>query len=571
MKNKELTKPYYASFYQNNRMPFCMALLFYCIMSLDGPMVSWILGGITDAAAQMSMQEMIRIIRITLVFFPALFLTATLSYRFKSVYVKKGILQYKNLAFRNMSEKRVSAFSSRNTGGYLSALTNDIAQIEEDYLSKSVNLVYMSLQFLIALGMMLYYSRLLTLAVIVMAILPALVSVLMGKELTKRTTLVSEQNESFTARLKDLLSGFSVIKSFKAETQTCELFSTENETLEETKKKRRWWDALLSACSNMAGFLTQFVVMFLGVYLTITGQITFGKVMIFINLMGSSILAPMQMIPEMLAKRNAAKALVSKCAGMMAPEEKHENLLPVSARLKDAIALQNVSFGYEEGKPVLKGVHLRFEAGKSYAIVGASGSGKSTLLSLLMGIYDAYDGSLLVDGKEMKEIDHDSLYDLVSLIDQNVFLFDDTIRNNLTMFADFDDEKVQDAVQKSALLDMIRARGEDYLCGEGGSNLSGGEKQRIAIARALLRETKVLLIDEATSALDAETAAHINETIASLEGYTRIVITHRLDEAQLSRFDEIIMLKNGAVAEQGDYDTLRSRKGPFYALCALSA
>ena len=188
-----------------------------------------------------------------------------------------------------------------------------------------------------------------------------------------------------------------------------------------------------------------------------------------------------------------------------------------------------------------------------------------------MGIYDAYDGSLLVDGKEMKEIDHDSLYDLVSLIDQNVFLFDDTIRNNLTMFADFDDEKVRDAVQKSALSDMILSRGEDYLCGEGGSNLSGGEKQRIAIARALLRETKVLLIDEATSALDAETAAHINETIASLTGYTRIVITHRLDEAQLSRFDEIIMLKNGTVAEQGDYDTLCSRKSPFYALCALSA
>ena len=571
MKNKELTRPYYASFYQNNRLPFFASLLFYCILSLDGPMISWILGGATDAAAQMSMPGMMRFIRIVLVFFPAMFLTLTLSYRFKSVYVKRGILQYKNLAFRNMSEKRVSAFSLRNTGGYLSALTNDIAQIEEDYLSKSVNLVYQILQFLIALGMMLYYSRVLTLAVVAMVILPALVSSVMGRELAKRTTTVSERNESFTARLKDLLSGFSVIKSFKAEAHTREIFYAENETLEEAKKRKRWWDALLSACSGMAGGLTQFVVMFLGAYLTITGQISLGTVMIFINLMGSSLLPPLQMVPEILAKRKAAKALVEKCAEMMSAEDVRENRLQVSARLTDAIALQNVSFGYEEDNPVLKDLHLRFEAGKSYAIVGASGSGKSTLLSLLMGIYDAYDGSLLVDGKEMKEIDQDSLYDLVSLIDQNVFLFDDTIRNNLTMFADFDDEKVRDAVQKSALSDMILSRGEDYLCGEGGSNLSGGEKQRIAIARALLRETKVLLIDEATSALDAETAAHINETIASLEGYTRIVITHRLDEAQLSRFDEIIMLKNGTVAEQGDYDTLCSRKGPFYALCALSA
>lgn len=238
--------------------------------------------------------------------------------------------------------------------------------------------------------------------------------------------------------------------------------------------------------------------------------------------------------------------------------------------LRRPIELNQVRFGYEEGQTVLDGVSLRFEPGKRYALVGGSGAGKSTLLNLLMGAYDSYEGSITVNGKELREIDTDSLYDLEGLIGQSVFLFDDTIRNNMTMFTDFDDALVSRAAEQAGLSALIREKGESYRCGENGVGLSGGERQRISIARCLLRKTPVLLVDEATAALDAETAAAVTGAILDLEGTTRIVVTHRLEASLLRRYDEIIVLKNGRVCEQGGFEALMAKRGQLYSLFTVA-
>ena len=196
---------------------------------------------------------------------------------------------------------------------------------------------------------------------------------------------------------------------------------------------------------------------------------------------------------------------------------------------------------------------LNFAPGKSYAIVGGSGSGKSTLLSLLMGASGQYSGSITIDGQELRGIDTDSLYDLCSLIGQNVFLFDDTVGNNITMFRQFSNEAVDAAVQRSGLKELVQQRGLAYPCGENGNNLSGGERQRISIARCLLRNTPVLLLDEATAALDNSTAHAVTQSILDLQGLTRLVVTHRLDQVLLRQFDEILVLRDGAVCETGHF------------------
>ena len=203
--------------------------------------------------------------------------------------------------------------------------------------------------------------------------------------------------------------------------------------------------------------------------------------------------------------------------------------------------------------------------------MGSSGSGKSTLLSLLMGSYTDYAGSIAIDGQELREVDTDSLYDLASLIGQNVFLFDDTVRRNITMFRDFPAEQVETAVKRSGLSELVAQRGEDYRCGENGVNLSGGERQRVSIARALLRGTPVLLLDEATAALDNQTAFEVTDAILHLDGLTRIVVTHRLDEALMDQYDEIIVLKDGRVREAGTYRQLMEKKEFFYSLFTLAA
>ena len=194
-----------------------------------------------------------------------------------------------------------------------------------------------------------------------------------------------------------------------------------------------------------------------------------------------------------------------------------------------------------------KEVLLTFEKGKSYAVVGSSGSGKSTLLRLLLGFFKNYEGNVYVDNNNLKDISLDSLYDVVSVIQQNVFLFNKSIKDNITMFKEFNINKVERAINISGLSNLISDKGLDYECGEEGANLSGGEKQRISIARCLLRETPILLMDEATAALDNQIAFQVESDILSISGLTRIIVTHKLEETLLDKYDEIVVLKDGQV------------------------
>ena len=204
-------------------------------------------------------------------------------------------------------------------------------------------------------------------------------------------------------------------------------------------------------------------------------------------------------------------------------------------------------------------------------MVCGSGSGKSTLLSLLLGAHGGYAGDILYDGRELRGIGSDSLYDLISSVEQSVFVFNASIRDNITMFSEFPKEAVDRAIALSGLTELVARRGEDMLCGENGSELSGGERQRISIARSLLRQSAVLLADEATAALDAQTAYAVSDAILRADGLTRIVVTHRLEESLLRRYDGIVVLRHGRVEETGSYDELMARRGYFYSLCVAAA
>lgn len=278
---------------------------------------------------------------------------------------------------------------------------------------------------------------------------------------------------------------------------------------------------------------------------------------------------PIEQIPTFLAGRKAAFALVEKLA-VITGENAASGGETIAPKLESAIELKDVSFGYTEENKILKEISLTFEAGKKYAIVGSSGSGKSTLLNLMMGGGSGYKGSLTIDGKEVSGIDPDSLYDIMSLVGQNVFLFDDTIRNNITMFRDFPEEDVESAVQRSGLSKILVTKGANYSCGENGVGLSGGERQRISIARCLLRKTPVLMLDEATAALDNQTAYDVTDAVLRLEKQTCIVVTHRLEEALLRQYDAIVVMRDGRIAEQGTFEQLMDQTGYFYSLYHVS-
>ena len=306
----------------------------------------------------------------------------------------------------------------------------------------------------------------------------------------------------------------------------------------------------------------------LGFFLAFKNVMSIGMVIAFIQL-GNFILHPVRYLAPQLSNRKAAIKLIERISDVIEKEEKKKEGSQLMNFEKD-IVFRNLNFSYGEEQTVLENINLCFEKGKSYAIVGGSGSGKSTLFKLLLGHHTDYQGDLLIDGIPIKEIDLDSLYDQISIIQQDVFLFDSSIKDNITMFRSFDETKVMNAIEQAGLTSLIEEKGEDYSCGEGGKNLSGGEKQRVSIARCLVRGTPILLMDEATASLDNNIAQMVENKILSMENLTRIIVTHRFNEAIMRKYDEIFVMNRGSMIEQGTFDELMDKQGYFYSLYNVS-
>ena len=568
MRRPDPARPYIRAFYARNRLRFLVTAALYMLQIPAMLIVSWVLGEVIDAVAALDAARLVRLLWAAAGVAVFLGVSEALYYRSLSGWLGRALRQYKSCAFQKLSEKGISAFARENTGRYLAVLTSDVTVIGSDYLQSLFDLIMLPLNFAATLVFLLTYSPALTGASVALCVLPFLGVTVFGPGLARREKALSDANEGFVGRVKDLLAGFAVIKSFKAEPEAGRIFDGEDRALEHARSRRLRWRGAMQGAGSSLSVIMQFGMFFIGAYLALRGSITAGTVLIFTNL-SHSLIQPVQQIPQLLAQRKAARGLIEKLA-TVTEENAARRGEPIEPALRDAIELRDVSFAYEPGKPVLQNVSMRLEAGKKYALVGPSGSGKSTLLHLLMGAHDGYTGSLTVDGRQMRAIDPDSLYDLESLIGQSVFLFDDTIRRNITMFRNFPDGAVDSAASRAGLCPLLAERGEDYRCGENGAGLSGGERQRISIARALLRGTPVLLLDEATAALDNETAYAVASAILDLEGLTRLVVTHRLEASFLARYDEVFVLRDGAVAEQGTFADLMARKGYFYSLYTVA-
>jgi len=310
-------------------------------------------------------------------------------------------------------------------------------------------------------------------------------------------------------------------------------------------------------------------IFLIGAYLAISGSnISAGSVLIFVQLL-NYIINPIETIPQALAEMKSSKALIAKLSDALSQNIREEGTSS-KTELQKEICLDSLSFSYNNEKMILNNISYSFEKGKKYCLVGASGSGKSTLLNLLMASCSKYSGAIRYDNTELREIDSNALYEMISVIQQKVFIFNASIRDNITMFGEYSKADVDRAIEMSGLESVIKEKGSDYLCGENGSGLSGGEKQRISIARSLLKKSQVLLVDEATASLDAETAYQVSSSILGLSGITGVVVTHSLDEALLKQYDSILTLKNGSIVESGSFNELISQKGYFYSLYTIA-
>lgn len=556
-------------FKRNNTKNYIYALIGKVIFAVMTVSLSLLLTFFIEAVEYKSMEKLTMGWCACGVYLAANLANSMFRRKYQNAYLRNALTHFKNYVFEKILKQPISNYASGDTGKFISAFSNDLNSIEQHYLIGELNLFVEIISYIITSAYLLFMNWELGAILIVSSLIAIGISFGFGKKVVKHETESSEKASSFVSQTKDLLSGFAVIKSFKAEKEIMGVFSKKNVDLESTKQQRRASNDTVSIVSNISSVVVSFIFMSAGFFLAFNGRVSVGIIIGFYEISGN-MLSPIRSLGTLISNRRAAYALIDRIGEDL--ENTNDDAQPKS-QLHSApqeIVLDQLSYGYNENITVLDSVTHKFEGGKSYALVGASGSGKSTLLKILMGFAPNYSGTAKYGNAELKYIDPEQLLEYISIIQQDVFCFNSSIADNITMFRSFPKEELEVAIRNAGLTELCAEKGKDYLCGEGGCNLSGGERQRVSIARCFLRKTPIILVDEAEAALDNETANAVLQTILNMKDTMRIVVTHRLDAPIMRRYDEILVLHNGKIEETGTFEELLEEKGYFYSLYNIS-
>ncbi len=565
---QRIRKRYLKEIVCQSRKWLVMAGIAMLILSIYNIVISWLLQTIIDIVSGDSSMTILQVGIIAMITF-LIFIAAYVIYRVaRPKYLYQAMLCYKQKIFCKMIDKNLSSFRKENTSQYLSMYTNDAKMIEMYYFDSVLEMIDLTVSFVGALLLMLWYSPILTVFGLILSVLPIAASLPIANKMAEAERKVSDGNGEFVSIVRDILQGFPVIKSFQAEKEMKKNFFRENERMEHLKYQSRYIEESINLWGTAASVMMRLGIFLIGAWMSVSGYgVTPGIVLVFLQLM-NYVISPIERIPSILAKRKAAIGLIEKMlvSVQINQEKRKENKIGM---LKKGISLKDVSVSIGN-KNVLQHLNFEFEIGKKYAVVGSSGAGKSTLINTIMGGFSPVQGAVLFDGIDSREIQPESLFQVMALVQQSVFVFRDTIRNNITLFKEFDEEKLKKAADQAGLRELIDKRGLNDSCGENGNKLSGGERQRIAIARALLRGSQVLLLDEATAALDNQTSYAVIDAVLSMKEMTEIIVTHRLEEKLLYQYDEILVMHAGKIVEKGTFQELMQKKGFFYSLYVVS-
>ena len=558
---KQLTKYHKKSFYT--------FMIFNILVPLTNIAFAYSIKIIIDSGMSQNREALTQAILIGAI---VIFIYASLNFislRLRNKLVRQIMSRYKNKVFKSILDRDYREFSKEKSGKFISILTENMKKIEQDYLHQYFNISKNISLMIFSLVAMFIGNWFLTLLVIIASIIPMMISGFIGQKsasLQKRAMIVDQK---YLAKVKDILAGFLVIKSFNVKDAICEDYSHESEKFDEINFIKGKFDVLANVISQLSGMIVFLVAFGGGMYLVFNGYTTIGSVTAIVQLV-NFVVMPLNEIGMGMSKFREGQATLDafevKDVSELQTGETKENF-------DDVISFSNIDFSYPNTEEkIFNHLSLKIKKGEKIAIVGMSGSGKSTLLNLLLRFYDVTSGHISIDNQDIQAISADSLYNLMTIVQQEVYIFDDTLRANITLNQSFTDEEIKQAVQQSGLESYVleNESGLQTLCGENGSNLSGGERQRLSIARALIRKTPILLLDEATSSLDNRVTTEIENSILDIQDLTALVVTHKLNENILKRYDRILFMKAGVIVEDGSFSDLMYRRGEFYKLFELS-
>ncbi|WP_434303752.1 ABC transporter ATP-binding protein [Clostridium botulinum] len=480
------------------------------------------------------------------------------------MFIRNLLKILRNKVFFGILRKNYKDFNSKNTADYISVLTNDMKLIEENYVVPLLLILQYSVMFGVTVILLLYLSPLVTLGIFISMLLIFIVPSIFGKTLENKQLELSNRLSFFTSKLKDIFLGYDVIRSYNLRDNITKEFQEENNNLANAKFTADKIFVINESLSQILGLGTQFVAIFLSAYLVIKGELTMGMLIAIVQL-SATFVQPVIMIMSNVPKLNSVKPIIKRIddfsnyedTGFVGKDKPYFN---------SNLEISNLYFNYGNERPAIDNISLRINRNKKYAIVGGSGCGKSTLVKLMLGYYSDFNGDIKFDGNSIKNLDIEQLNKMISIIHQNVYMFDKSIKDNICLYKEFSKEQINNVLNLSGANKFIQetTNGLNYLVGENGSNLSGGQRQRIAIARALIQQTPILVLDEGTSAIDMQTAYDIESKLLSIEDLTLITITHKMSEELLSLYDEIIYMESGQIVERGNLRELLDKKDKFF-------
>ena len=554
---------------ENYQKTFYAFMIFNILVPLTNIAFAYSIKGIIDSGMSQNREALTQAV---LVGAAVIFIYAGLNFislRLRNKLVRQIMSKYKNKVFQSILDRDYRDFSKEKSGKFISVLTENMKKIEQDYLHQYFNISKNLSLMIFSLLAMFIGNWFLTLLVIIASIIPMMISGFIGHKsayLQKRAMIADQK---YLAKVKDILAGFLVIKSFNVKEAIRQDYSHESENLDDIYFIKGKFDVLANIISQLSGMIVFLVAFGGGMYLVFNGYTTIGSVTAIVQLV-NFVVMPLNEIGMGMSKFREGQATLNAfelkdVTGLQTGETKEY--------FDDVISFSNIDFSYPNTEEkIFNHLSLKIQKGEKIAIVGMSGSGKSTLLNLLLRFYDVTSGHISIDNQDIQAISAESLYNLMTIVQQDVYIFDNTLRANITLNQSFTDEEIKQAVQQSGLESYVleNESGLQTLCGENGSNLSGGQKQRLSIARALIRKTPILLLDEATSSLDNQVSTEIENSILDIQDLTAIVVTHKLNENILKRYDRILFMKAGVIVEDGSFCDLMDRRGEFYKLFELS-
>lgn len=472
-------------------------------------------------------------------------------------------------AFSHVQKLSFRYFDNNKTGHLVSRLTNDLMDIGELAHHGPEDLFIAVMTIIGAFSVMFYIDPTFTILIFVLVPIILVLTIIFGKLMSKAFTRMFGDIADFNARVENNVSGIRVVQAFTNEAHEIQRFKVNNERFRMTKlfsyKVMAWNEAISGILTKVLSLFT----LFLGAYYVLDGHLTSGEFVAFILLSGI-LLNPIHKINMFIESYPKGMAGFKRYIDFIETEPEIADRVNAKEvnHVEGEVIFDNVSFGYTEDKRALHNINLTVQPGETVALVGPSGAGKSTICSLLPRFYEVNEGSIKIDGIDIRDIKLHSLRSHIGIVQQDVFLFDGTIRENIAYGnLNASEEDIWHAAKRAQLEEVIRAlpEGMDTLIGERGVKLSGGQKQRLSIARIFLKNPKILILDEATSALDTETEKAIQEALNELAvGRTTLVIAHRL--ATIKDADRIVVVSKKGIVEEGTHEELMNSQKVYYGL-----